>query len=214
MLKDCSFIFIVIMFSNILISDIYSDWSWFIYLFLRAIILVLIIDYTWLRRGLSVKGAHRKWDYPQFLHNLVLFKLYLARIGAFSFWQNTFSHKFPRDSTRLVLVSHSRIHTRIACTTPQIDIHSPPTKSSCWYHYCCVIKTINQPLHQTKTPLLFTMYSILACLLAYVTGYWYLLLNYIACSYCCIICLCSYSCWFCQSLWSCFCFICCCYFSW
>ena len=69
---------------------IYVDWSWFIYLFLRAIILVLITNYSSLKRGLSVKRAHRNGGSSQLLHNLVLFKLYLPAFGAFSFWRNYF----------------------------------------------------------------------------------------------------------------------------
>ena len=54
-------------------------------LFLRAIIRILIFNYTSLKRGLIVKRAWYTCDYPQFLHNLVLIKLFMARIGAFSF---------------------------------------------------------------------------------------------------------------------------------
>ena len=57
----------------------------FIYLFLRAIVLVLIINYSSLKRGLSVKRAQCNGGSSQFLHNLVLFKLYLPAFGAFSF---------------------------------------------------------------------------------------------------------------------------------
>ena len=45
-------------------------------LFLRAIIRVLIFNYTSLKRGLIVKRAWYTCDPPEFLHNLVCFKLF------------------------------------------------------------------------------------------------------------------------------------------
>ena len=46
---------------------------------------------------------------------MVHFKLYLARFWPFSIWQTLFSlpSKFPRDTTDLVIVSHSRIQLRV-----------------------------------------------------------------------------------------------------
>ena len=48
----------------------------FFVLFLRAIIWFLIFNYSSLKRGLSVKGVLTTVGSSQFLHNLVLFKLF------------------------------------------------------------------------------------------------------------------------------------------
>ena len=53
--QERSFIFSIIFGSRILFA-IYCDWLWIFYLFLSAIILFLIINYSSLRIGLIVKG--------------------------------------------------------------------------------------------------------------------------------------------------------------
>ena len=51
----------------------------------RAYILILIINYTCRKAGLSVKRAWFMCETSQILHNLVLFKLFWAAFAPFSF---------------------------------------------------------------------------------------------------------------------------------